>query len=82
MISVYTQADCRSCKRVLDMFESAGVEVEVVDLDRNLIALNYVKRALNAQSVPVIEKDNGDVILGYQPDKVKELIDDILSGRS
>lgn len=81
MISVYTQADCRACKRVLAMFAEAGVEVETVDLDRNLIALNYVKRALNAKSVPVIEKDNGDVIFGYQPEQIKELINDVLSGR-
>ena len=81
MITVYTQPDCRPCKRVLDMFKEADIEVEVVDVHNNLFALDYVKRALQAKSVPVIETAE-ELILGYQPEQIKELIGRITSERA
>lgn len=77
MIAVYTQPDCRPCKRVVQKLEEAGVNYEVVDITRDLVAADYVKRWLNAKSVPVIEAEDGTVILGYQPDQLKTLIDQV-----
>ena len=75
MIYVYTQPDCRPCKRVIGFFEEAGVDVEVVDISKNKVAADYVTRVLMLKSVPVVEEDEGVLIAGYQPDKIKELIE-------
>lgn len=73
-IILYTQPDCRPCKRVAQKLKEAGVEFELVDLTVNLIAADYVKKVIRASSTPIIEVDGREPIIGYQPDKVKELI--------
>ena len=80
MIYVYTQPACRPCKQVAAKLLSAGVEHTVVDLSRNLVAADYVKRVLRAKSTPVIEDDDSsEVIIGYQPDLLKNLIERVTS---
>lgn len=80
MIVVYTQPECRPCKRVIQKLEEAGVEHEVVDLSKNLIARDYVSKVLLLSSTPIVEEDDGDLIVGYQPDKLKQLIERHTSG--
>lgn len=78
MITVYTQPECRACKRVIGKFEDAGVPLKVIDVSVDPIAKDYVTRWLQATSVPVIEADHLEKpIIGYQPDLVKQLILDI-----
>ena len=74
-VIVYTQPDCLPCKRVINKLREAGIEPEVVDVSKNLCAKDYLARWLKAKSTPVIEADGFDPIIGYQPDKLKELID-------
>lgn len=81
MITVYTQPNCRPCKRVIDQFKAAGIDHEVIDLLENALAADFVLRALKGKSTPVIHDDvTGDIIRGYQPDLVKKLIERITSG--
>lgn len=76
MITVYTQPQCRPCKRVIKQLEDAGLPVTEIDLSQDLLAADYVKRWLHAKSVPVIEPGNGyEVIKGYQPELIKYLIE-------
>lgn len=75
MIVVYTQPDCRPCKRVIQKLEDAGIDHEVVDLSKNLIARDYVTKVLRVSSTPIVESDEGTLIAGYQPDKLKKLIE-------
>jgi glutaredoxin-like protein NrdH len=80
MIYVYTQPGCRPCKQVAAKLLGAGVEHTVVDLSKNLLAADYVKRSLQAKSTPVVEDDDSqEVIIGYQPDRLKKLIERVTS---
>ncbi|BBC44185.1 glutaredoxin domain-containing protein [Paraburkholderia bengalensis] len=74
-ITIYTQPGCRPCHRIQQFLDDAGVEYDVVDLTRNAEAKTYVQDVLKASSVPVIVTDHFEPIIGYQPDKVDELID-------
>lgn len=77
LVTVYTQPDCRPCKRVIKKLEEAGIEIEVVDISKDLLAKDYVSRVLQAKSTPVIEAYGFPVIVGYQPDKLKDIIEEI-----
>lgn len=74
-VVVYTQPGCLPCKRVIRKLGEAGIGVEAVDVSKDLAAKDYITKCLHAKSTPVIEADGFDPILGYQPDKLKELID-------
>lgn len=71
---VYTQPGCLPCKRVINKLLEAGVPIEVVDISLHEEAKTYVTQVLGAKSTPVIVSDVMEPILGYQPDKLKELI--------
>jgi glutaredoxin-like protein NrdH len=72
-VTVYTKPECRACDRVKSQLNAAGIEYEVVDIMANEDAYSYVKNVLGAKSTPVVLTDNR-VILGYDPDALKELI--------
>ncbi|QGJ90204.1 NrdH-like glutaredoxin [Mycobacterium phage SheaKeira] len=74
-VTIYTQPGCRPCHRIMQFFDDAGVEYDVVDLTRNVEAKTYVTDVLKVTSVPVIVTDVRDPIVGYQPDEVHDLID-------
>jgi arsenate reductase-like glutaredoxin family protein len=68
MVTVFTQPECRPCKRVIDKLSEA-------DISEDLLAKEYVTRFLQAKSTPIIEAPGFDAVIGYQPDKLKEIID-------
>ncbi|AHJ86422.1 hypothetical protein 40AC_59 [Mycobacterium phage 40AC] len=74
-VTVYTQPLCKPCDRVKEKLTEAGVEFDAVDLMANAEAYTYVRDVLKASSTPVIVTDALDPIIGYQPDKLSELID-------
>ncbi|UJD20893.1 NrdH-like glutaredoxin [Mycobacterium phage Zimmer] len=74
-LTVYTQPGCRSCVRVIEKLEHLGIKLDVVNLNTNPEAKTYVTDVLKAASVPVIVTDTHDPIIGYQPDKLAELIE-------
>jgi glutaredoxin-like protein NrdH len=71
---IYTQPNCQPCHRVVDKMKDAGVDFEEIDISKDAVAADYVKRVLQARSTPIIKLDNGDFVVGYQPDIVKEII--------
>jgi arsenate reductase-like glutaredoxin family protein len=73
-VAVFTQPDCRPCKRVIDKLTEAGISINVIDISADLLAKEYVTRFLQAKSTPVIEAPGFDAVIGYQPDKLKEII--------
>lgn len=77
MVTLYTQPECLPCKRVAKKLTEAGIEFELVDISRDHVSADYVKRVLMARSTPVVESDGRLPIVGYQPDKLKELIDEL-----
>lgn len=76
-VTVYTQPECLPCKRVISKLQDAGVEIEIVDISKDLLAKDYVTRVLQAKSTPVVEAPGFEPIVGYQPDKLKELITEL-----
>lgn len=76
-VILYTQPLCLPCERVKKKLAEAGVEFELVDLSKDWVAADYVKRVLMARSTPVIEADGWQPIIGYQPDKLKDLISEL-----
>ena len=75
MLTLYTQPACRSCDRVKAKLHEAGVRFTIVDISEDQDAWAYLVNNLEAKSTPVIETLDGEVILGYQPDKLKTLIE-------
>ena len=73
-VIVYTQPGCLPCKRVIDKMWDAGIDPEIIDISRDLVSKDYLTRWLGAKSTPVIEADGFDPVIGYQPDKLKEII--------
>jgi glutaredoxin-like protein NrdH len=73
-VTVFTQPDCRPCKRVIDKLTEAGLPIDVIDISADLLAKEYVTRFLQAKSTPVVEAPGFDAVIGYQPDKLKEII--------
>jgi glutaredoxin-like protein NrdH len=74
-ITVYTQPGCLPCGRVIRKLDEAGLEIEVIDISKDLVSKDYVNRWLGAKSTPVVEADGYNPIIGYQPDLLKYLID-------
>ncbi|QBJ04858.1 NrdH-like glutaredoxin [Mycobacterium phage Elephantoon] len=74
-ITIYTQPGCRPCHRIMQKLDDKGLDYDVVDLTRNEEAKIYVTSVLKAASVPVIVTDHLEPIIGYQPDKLDELIE-------
>lgn len=79
MITVYTQPDCRPCKRVISKFDQANVPIKIVDISRDRDARDYVISDLEAKSTPVVESDD-EVIVGYQPELVRRMIERYIGG--
>lgn len=74
-VTVYGQPGCRPCKRTRALLDGAEIDYEYVDLTVNDDARTYVTSVLKASSVPVVVSDTHDPIIGYQPDKLRALID-------
>lgn len=73
-VTVYTQPACLPCKRVIGKLKEAGIIFDVIDISEDQDAWGYLVNVLGAKSTPVIEADGFEPILGYQPDKLKDLI--------
>jgi glutaredoxin len=73
-VIVYKQPGCLPCDRVIDKLTEAGIDIEIFDISKDLMAKDYVTRWLGAKSTPVIEAVGFDAVIGYQPDKLKEII--------
>ncbi|AXH46797.1 NrdH-like glutaredoxin [Mycobacterium phage Acolyte] len=74
-VTVYSQPLCRPCDRVKEKLKQAGIEFDEVNILQNDEAFTYVKEVLKAKATPVIVTDTHDPIIGYQPDKLAELVE-------
>jgi len=75
MITLYAKRDCLPCKRVAQQLALAGIKVELVNVEEDQLAADFIKKSFNAKSVPVVHDDEtGDVILGYEPTQLREFI--------
>jgi glutaredoxin-like protein NrdH len=75
-VTVFSQPLCRPCERVKNKLREAGIDFYDVDILKNDLAYSTLK-ALGAKSTPVVVADGFEPILGYDPIKLKELIDEL-----
>lgn len=73
-VFVYTQPDCRPCKRVIHLLEEGGVDIRVIDISKDSLMRDYVVQHLGAKSTPVVEAQGYPVVRGYQPDQLMPII--------
>ena len=74
-VTVLTQPGCRACHRVMQKLDDAEIDYDVVDISLNNEAYTYATQVLKAKAVPVVLTDTHEPIIGYQPEKLDELID-------
>lgn len=74
--TIYTKTVCKLCDKVKLKLKQAGVEFEIINLDLPEFAeaRSYVENVIGARSVPVVVSDVLPPILGYRPEKLKQLI--------
>lgn len=74
MVKVYSkeQSFCGQCKTTKRDLDNKGVEYEVIDVESDAEAFEYVK-SLGYQQVPVTVTPSGEHWTGFQPDKNAEL---------
>ena len=75
IVYVYTQPDCRPCKRVIEKLANGGVNHRVIDISRDSLMHDYVVQHLGARSTPVVEAEGVPPIRGYDLEKLQEIID-------
>lgn len=68
-VVVYGRAGCQACLATERALQRAGVEFEVVDLDRSPAALRLV-RALEFTTAPVVTTGR-EWWSGFRPDRIK-----------
>jgi glutaredoxin-like protein NrdH len=75
-VTIYTRTVCKLCDQVKIKLTQAGIEFETVNLDlpEHAEAKSYVENVLGARSVPVTVSDGFPPILGYRPEKIKQLV--------
>lgn len=75
-MTIYTTTVCKLCDKVKLKLKAAGVEFEIINLDlpEHIEARSYVENVIGAKSVPVVVSDVLPPILGYRPEKLKQLI--------
>ncbi|WP_226035761.1 glutaredoxin family protein [Aquibacillus saliphilus] len=74
-VTVYTKYGCPQCEMTKTVLQGEGIEFNTINVEDDQNALNYVKNELGFSAMPVIIKDGIDPIVGFNPDRLKELQD-------
>lgn len=75
LVYVYTQPDCRPCKRVMDKLRAARVNFRAIDISKDSLMRDYVTQHLQARSTPVVEAEGFPVVRGYDLEGLKPIIE-------
>ena len=71
-ITVYTKYGCPQCDMTKNFLTGEGIEYELINVEDNEEAMDYVRYELGVASMPVVEK--GDyIVVGFNPDKLLRL---------
>jgi len=71
MVKIFSKPHCTQCVATYRQFDKAGIAYEVIDVETNPSAFEYVNR-LGFMSMPVVETPD-DSWCGFRPDKIKQL---------
>ena len=72
-VKVYSTKTCPYCVMARDYFKENGVEFEDVDVGRDREAAKEMIEKSGQMGVPVIDID-GNILVGFQPDVFKSLL--------
>ena len=73
-ITVYSRPACAGCTKVKKLLDTAGLEYDVIDIEVDEDARNYLIHDVKAAAVPVIEADGYPRIVGYKARDVAAFI--------
>jgi len=68
---IYSKTNCPQCAATYRQFDKHGIAYEVIDVETNQTAFEYVKQ-LGFMQMPVVITDT-DSWSGFRPDKIKQL---------
>lgn len=74
MITLYSKDDCRYCVAVANFLRNNGVEFEELNIDHDEEAREHVL-AKGYQSIPVTEVEGQEDILGFDLERLQDLVD-------
>jgi len=72
-ITVYTTSTCPYCDMMKNFLEESNLPYKEVNVQQDQIAANRLVETTGQMGVPQTEV-NGQWVLGFDPDKVKELL--------
>ena len=72
MIKVYSKTACPQCRMVKKFLDDKGIAYEEINVENNPDAKEYLESA-NIRTVPVTVTPNGEMILGFAVNELREL---------
>ncbi|MBD3249432.1 NrdH-redoxin [Candidatus Woesearchaeota archaeon] len=72
-VKIYTTPTCPWCKKTKEFLKENNVEFEEKDISSDQDAQKEMIEKSGQMGVPVIDIE-GEIVTGYDPDKLKELI--------
>jgi glutaredoxin-like protein NrdH len=78
-VFLYTLSTCGWCKKTKEFLRENGVEFEYLDMDlcspeERAEAVRVIKERRAPLGFPIIMVDDGVVISGFKPDRIKEAL--------
>ena len=74
-ITVYTKPGCFGCRKTIEKFRAAAVDLHIVDLTQTSAALEYVTEDLGYSQAPVVVVDDESHWSGLNPANIQRVID-------
>lgn len=72
-ITVYTKYGCPQCDMTKRVLEGEGVHFNVINVEEDTNALEYVKNQLGFSSMPVVVAEGIEPFSGFRPDMLQAL---------
>lgn len=73
-VKVYSTSTCPYCVKAKEFFKEHNVDFTDIDVSQNQEAAQEMIKKSGQMGVPVIEID-GNIIVGFDEQKIKELLD-------
>lgn len=73
MIRIYTKNNCVACKMTKNWLKNNGIDYYEKNIEEDSPAYNYLM-INNFRTLPVVFNDGELIAMGFQPQKLKELV--------
>lgn len=72
-VTVYTKYGCPKCDMTKTVLKGEGIEFDAINVQDDEEAMTFIRDELQISSMPVVIKEGHDPIVGFEPEKLKEL---------